>query len=69
MKWAVSSKVYLKQGYPKRKKRRHCTEMMKGENKNQELLTFPYKTKAVPLHAMEVLGWSGIAPTHSVPRQ
>jgi hypothetical protein len=33
------------------------------------LFTDPLKSKAVPLHAMEVLGGrGGIAPTHSRPR-
>jgi hypothetical protein len=34
----------------------------------QTVVTYILESKAVPLHAMEVLGGGGIAPTHSSPR-
>jgi ribose 1,5-bisphosphokinase PhnN len=40
------------------------TNDMLGVSKIQ-FVSRSVKAKAVPLHAMEALGWTGIAPTHS----
>jgi hypothetical protein len=37
-------------------------------NKQQQIGILYYRSKAVPLHAMEALGGRGVAPTHSRPR-